>query len=90
MNNMAILQVLILERLTFQKAHHYAAYSTEYPLNLSVRLICWSSWPNVSIQERHTFEDHLNVISVSSILSKNNMADMRISEMVALQLPNLL
>jgi len=37
---MVLLEVWILERLPFQKAHHYAAYTIELSVNVSVRLIC--------------------------------------------------
>jgi len=84
-NNMAILQVWILESLTFQKALHYAAYTAVLSVNVSVRLICWSSSPNITIWERHIFEDHLNVIRDSSLVSNNNMADVRICEAVVTQ-----
>jgi hypothetical protein len=36
---MAMLQVWILESLTFQAAHHYAAYTAVLSVNVSVRLI---------------------------------------------------
>jgi len=39
-NNMAMLKVWSLERFPFQKAHHYATYTTELSVNVSFRLIC--------------------------------------------------
>ena len=37
---MALLEFWILERFPFQKAHHYAAYTIELSVSVSVRLIC--------------------------------------------------
>jgi len=45
----------------------------------------WSSSPNITIQERHKFEDNLNVISDSPLLNYKYMEDMLICETLATQ-----
>jgi len=88
-NGMAMLKVWILDSLPFQKTHHYATHNTALSVNVSFRLISWSKSPNVTIWEGHTFADHLNVISDHSLVSNNNMADMRICVVVVVtQQPN--
>ena len=88
-NSTAMLKLWILESLTFQKAYHSAALITELSLSQCVRSL------NLLIQLTECYDigtsgDHLNVISVSPLISKNNMADMRICEGLVSQWPNLL
>ena len=81
---MAMLKVWISDSFTSHKAHYYAAYNTEFSsivrsYNLLIHLT--ECYDMVS----RTFEDHLKVIRVSSIVRNINMADMRFCEPLSTQ-----
>ena len=95
-NSTTMLKVFIVQNVPFHKAKYYAAYNAALfvwvcvCLCVCVRLIGWTSWQNVTIKERHTFEDHLNVISDSSLMNYKIMAETRICETLAIEAsPNL-
>jgi hypothetical protein len=44
----------------------------------NAKIVDFLNLPNITVEESHIFEDYFNVINDSSLVSNNNMADMRI------------